>query len=133
MDRRALLRKLNLGDDNSGVCTGPDGWIATPDGKPIESLDPTTGEVLGRVIPAGPADYDSVVSSAVEAQRRWALTPAPVRGSVVRDLGEALRRWEEPLGELVSAEMGKIRAEGIGEVREMIDICDFAVGLSRQL
>ncbi|HEC08567.1 MAG TPA: aldehyde dehydrogenase family protein [Acidimicrobiales bacterium] len=133
MDRRPLLRKLNLQDDNSGVCTGPGEWVAAPDGRPIESLDPTTGEVLGRVIPAGPADYDRVVTTAMAAQREWAVTPAPVRGSVIRDLGEALRRCEEPLGELVSAEMGKIRAEGIGEVREMIDICDFAVGLSRQL
>lgn len=129
----ALLEKLNLADVNPGVCTGPDGWINDLNGKPLVSYNPTTGEAIAAVTQATPASYEQAVCAAQKAFINWRMTPAPKRGLVVRDLGNALREYLEPLGEMVTLEMGKIRAEGIGEVQEMIDVCDFAVGLSRQL
>ncbi|MAU00287.1 MAG: aldehyde dehydrogenase family protein [Anaerolineaceae bacterium] len=129
---KAILEKLQINSENQGVCTGPDGWIAS-DTKPIVSLNPTTGEPIASVLPATAVSYNSAVDTAQSTFQTWRSTPAPQRGQLVRDLGNALRDNLEPLGELVSLEMGKIRAEGIGEVQEMIDICDFAVGLSRQL
>jgi aldehyde dehydrogenase (NAD+) len=129
----ALLEKLQLKEVNPGACTGPDRWIADPAGQALVSNNPTTGEPIARVVQATGAAYDQVVGEAVEAFASWRMVPAPKRGEVVRDLGNALRELKEPLGDLVSLEMGKIRAEGHGEVQEMIDVCDFAVGLSRQL
>jgi len=129
----SLLSKLSLESLNPGSCTGPDGWIAEPDGHKLTSFNPTTGEPIATVMLASPAAYDHVATAATAAFRDWRDVPAPRRGEVVRDLGQALRDMKEPLGDLVSLEMGKIRAEGHGEVQEMIDICDFAVGLSRQL
>jgi aldehyde dehydrogenase (NAD+) len=130
---RALLEKLNIQEVNSGACTGPDAWIEEPQGKPLISYNPTTGEPLAKVIQASPASYAKVIDAAQDAFLIWRKLPAPKRGQVIRDLGNALRELKEPLGDLVSLEMGKIQAEGQGEVQEMIDICDFAVGLSRQL
>jgi aldehyde dehydrogenase (NAD+) len=129
----ALLSKLSLHPLNPGACTGPDGWIHEPEGHKLTSFNPTTGEPIATVMLASPAAYDQVASAAVAAFRAWREVPAPKRGEVVRDVGAALRAFKEPLGDLVSLEMGKIRAEGHGEVQEMIDICDFATGLSRQL
>jgi len=129
----ALLSKLSLEPVNPGACTGPDGWIHEPDGHQLTSFNPTTGDPIATVVLTSPAAYDRVVTAATSAFRTWREVPAPKRGEVVRDLGIALREYKEPLGDLVSLEMGKIRAEGHGEVQEMIDICDFAVGLSRQL
>ena len=129
---KALLEKLHLQPTNAGVCTGPDGWIESS-APPITSYNPTTGEPIAAVIPADAAAYDAAASAAREAFAAWRSVPAPKRGEVVRDIGAILREYREPLGELVALEMGKIRVEGIGEVQEMIDICDFAVGLSRQL
>jgi aldehyde dehydrogenase (NAD+) len=129
----SLLAKLGLQEQNPGACHGPDGWIADPAGKTLASLDPTTGEPIATVQQATPDAYERVVSAAAAAFLGWRMVPAPKRGEVVRDLGNALRALKEPLGDLVGLEMGKIRAEGHGEVQEMIDICDFAVGLSRQL
>ena len=129
----ALLEKLNLSDINLGACTGPDGWISDPQGDKLVSYNPTTGEAIGSVIQATATAYDQVVDTTQKAFKTWRMLPAPKRGLVVRDLGMALRDSLEPLGEMVTLEMGKIRAEGIGEVQEMIDICDFALGLSRQL
>jgi aldehyde dehydrogenase (NAD+) len=129
----ALLAKLQIEDVNPGACTGPDGWITDPKGKEVVSCNPTTGEPIARVVQAGTDAYERVVAAAAERFKTWRMVPAPKRGEVVRDLGNALRDMKEPLGDLVSLEMGKIRAEGHGEVQEMIDICDFAVGLSRQL
>ena len=129
---KALLEKLHLQPTNAGVCTGPDGWIESS-APPITSYNPTTGEPIAAVIPADAAAYDAAVSAAREAFAVWRSVPAPKRGEVVRDIGAILREYRESLGELVALEMGKIRVEGIGEVQEMIDICDFAVGLSRQL
>ncbi len=128
----SILDKLNLQDVNSGVCTGPDGWLKS-NANPIISYNPTNGEPIAAVVPATPETVDQVVNAAQAAFYTWREAPAPRRGLVVRDLGNALRELAEPLGELVTLEMGKIRAEGLGEVQEMIDICDFAVGLSRQL
>jgi aldehyde dehydrogenase (NAD+) len=129
----ALLDTLGLRPVNPGACTGPDGWISEPDGHQLTSLDPTTGEPIATVMLASPAAYEQVAAAATGAFRTWREVPAPKRGEIVRDLGAALRARKEPLGDLVALEMGKIRAEGHGEVQEMIDICDFATGLSRQL
>jgi aldehyde dehydrogenase (NAD+) len=129
----SLLDKLQLKELNPGACHGPDAWIADPAGKALVSNNPTTGEPIARVLQATPEAYESVLAAAEKAFVSWRMLPAPKRGEVVRDLGNALRELKEPLGDLVSLEMGKIRAEGHGEVQEMIDICDFAVGLSRQL
>ncbi len=128
----ALLEKLQISAVNPGTCLGPDGWIDSG-GEAITSFNPTTGEPIAQVIAASAESYDQAVVSAESAFQTWRTMPAPKRGLVVRDLGNATRELLEPLGELISLEMGKIRAEGIGEVQEMIDICDFAVGLSRQL
>lgn len=130
---KALLDKLGVKDVNPGACTGPDGWIEDPKGKELVSYNPTTGEPIAKVIQATESTYDAVVRKAVDAFKAWRSVPAPKRGQVIRDLGDALRDFKEPLGELVTLEMGKIKVEGTGEVQEMIDICDFAVGLSRQL
>ncbi len=129
---KTLLEKLHLEATNAGVCTGPSAWIESG-APPITSYNPTTGEPIAAVIPADAGAYDAAVSAARQAFAAWRSVPAPKRGEVVRDLGAILRDYREPLGELVALEMGKIRVEGIGEVQEMIDICDFAVGLSRQL
>ncbi len=129
----ALLDALGLSPMNPGVCTGPDGWISEPEGHKLTSFNPTTGEPIATVMLASPAAYERVAAAATEAFSTWREVPAPKRGEIVRDLGEALRAMKEPLGDLVALEMGKIRAEGHGEVQEMIDICDFATGLSRQL
>jgi aldehyde dehydrogenase (NAD+) len=130
---KALFEKLNIQEVNPGACSGPEDWIEDPNGKPLISYNPTTGEPLAKVIQATPSTYEKVIRFAQSAFMTWRSLPAPKRGQVVRDLGDALRELKEPLGDLVSLEMGKIRAEGHGEVQEMIDICDFAVGLSRQL
>ena len=129
----AILDKLGLADVNPGACTGPDGWLDDGRGELLVSRNPTTGEPIAAVRQATDDTYERVIDAASAAFASWRMTPAPKRGAVVRDLGEALRELKEPLGDLVTLEMGKIRAEGLGEVQEMIDICDFAVGLSRQL
>ncbi len=127
-----LLDRLGLGDGAPGVSHGPDSWILTGE-APLVSLNPTTGEPIASVVPGDADALEKVVVAASESFRSFRELPAPKRGEMVRDLGEALREDKEPLGDLISLEMGKIRAEGHGEVQEMIDICDFAVGLSRQL
>ncbi len=128
-----LLEKLNIQPVNAGACIGPDGWIKDPKGKELVSYNPTTGEALATILQATPETYEKVASAAQQAFLKWRTVPAPKRGQVVRDLGDALRELKEPLGDLVTVEMGKIRAEGCGEVQEMIDICDLAVGQSRML
>ncbi len=128
-----LLEKLNVQPVNAGACTGPGNWLMDSKGKELISYNPTTGEALATVIQATSESYEKVASAAQEAFREWRAVPAPKRGEVVHDLGNALRELKEPLGDLVTLEMGKIRAEGHGEVQEMIDICDFAVGQSRML
>ena len=129
----ALLDKLGIKDVNPGACHGIDAWIEDPRGEKLVSYNPTTGEAIASIVQATPEAYRKVASFAHDTFHSWRNVPAPKRGLVVRDLAEALREYKEPLGELVSLEMGKIKPEGLGEVQEMIDISDFAVGLSRQL
>ena len=128
---KSLLDKLHLSDLNPGAC-GASGW-SDGGSETLVSLNPSTGEPIASVRLCDTAAYDAVVDDAVAAFAGWRERPAPKRGDLVRDLAAVLREFKEPLGDLVSLEMGKIRAEGHGEVQEMIDICDFAVGLSRQL
>ena len=130
---KALLSKLQLEPVNAGACHGPEAWIRDPKGSELTSYNPTTGEPIAKVIQATPSAYERVAAAAQQAFLTWREVPAPKRGLLVRDLGQALREMKEPLGDLVTLEMGKLRAEGHGEVQEMIDIADFAVGLSRQL
>ncbi len=130
---KALLEKLHLKDVNPGACTGPVGWIEDEGGTALVSYNPATGEPIAKVVQATGRTYEAVLRKAVKAFETWRTVPAPKRGLVVRDLGAALREAKEALGELVTVEMGKIKAEGMGEVQEMIDICEFATGLSRQL
>ncbi|MBD3335201.1 MAG: aldehyde dehydrogenase family protein [Candidatus Eisenbacteria bacterium] len=126
-----LLRSFGLKPEESGACFGT--WIEKPKGGEIVSLNPSTGEPLGKVLQASEDDYETIVNKAQEAFQTWRMMPAPHRGEIVRQLGNALRERKKELGALVSLEMGKIRAEGEGEVQEAIDMADFAVGLSRQL
>jgi aldehyde dehydrogenase (NAD+) len=130
---KELLEKLQIKDVNIGACAGEGQWFEDAQGPELISYNPATGEPIAKVIQTTERTYEKVISQAAETFKSWSLMPAPQRGQVIRDLGEALRELKEPLGELVTVEMGKIKAEGIGEVQEMIDICDFAVGLSRQL
>ena len=128
--RRDVLARLEIEGLQSGACTGD--WLATK-GEALVSVDPTTGEVLGTVRAATIADAEVVLARSSAAFESWRMRPAPLRGEVVRALGNALRDHKDDLGALISLEAGKIKSEGLGEVQEMIDICDFAVGLSRQL
>ncbi len=130
---KAILEKLDIKDVNAGACAGPESWIEDPGGKELVSQNPTTGQPIAKVLQATEKTYENVMAKTVASFRSWRMMPAPKRGEIVRNLGQALREVKEPLGELVSLEMGKIKAEAVGEVQEMIDICDFAVGLSRQL
>jgi aldehyde dehydrogenase (NAD+) len=123
--------EFGIEQSNIGACTGE--WLVADDMHELVSLNPSDGQPIASVIQADELVYDKVVTTAQENFKTWRMMPAPVRGEVVRDLGNELRRAKEPLGQLVSLEMGKILSEGLGEVQEMIDMCDFAVGLSRQL
>lgn len=126
-----LLRRLGIEDVNSGVYCGE--WVQEPQGEEIVSSNPSNGEPIARVKTAGRADYDRVVERAQEAFRTWRMVPPPERGEMVRELGLLLRERQDDLGLLVTLEVGKIKSEGAGEVQEMIDMADFATGLSRQL
>jgi aldehyde dehydrogenase (NAD+) len=126
-----FLSTLKIDAVNKGVSTGIQ-WI-TSKGEIIDSFSPVDGKKIGSVIAADKESYELVIKKAEEAFKTWRLVPAPKRGEIVRQIGDALRQNKEPLGKLVSYEMGKSLQEGLGEVQEMIDICDFAVGLSRQL
>ena len=130
MNRDSIFSALGLEDSNPGAFAG--GWLDTG-GTDLAVENPTTGEQIGSVVRASLDDYEQVVASAAETFQAWRTLPAPERGHYVRALGNLLREHKEPLGALIALEMGKIKAEGEGEVQEMIDICDFAVGLSRQL
>ena len=130
MTRDQIFAALGLDDVNPGAYAG--GWIE-PSGDEINSINPATEEPIAAVKQASLDDYERVVASAEDTFKEWRMLPAPKRGEYVRLLADALRRYKEPLGALVALEMGKIQAEGEGEVQEMIDVADFAVGLSRQL
>src|SRR5690554_783962 len=124
------LNQLGIKELNEGTSTGSQ-WFAN--GDIIESYSPVNGELIGKVKTSTKDDYEKVMQKATEAFKSWRLVPAPKRGEIVRQVGEALREKKDALGKLVSYEMGKSFQEGLGEVQEMIDICDYAVGLSRQL
>ncbi len=124
------LRALGIQDTNQGTYTGR--WIES-NGTVYESFTPVDGSKIATVKGTSKGNYEEVVATAQKAFETWRMWPAPKRGEVVRQIGEALREKKEDLGKLVSYEMGKSYQEGLGEVQEMIDICDFAVGLSRQL
>ena len=124
------LQELGIQEINYGTSTGND-WL--PGTSLIASHTPVDGSLIAKVTTTTPEEYEQVIQKASEAFKTWRLMPAPKRGEIVRQFGDELRRLKEPLGKLVSYEMGKSYQEGLGEVQEMIDICDFAVGLSRQL
>lgn len=128
---KKVLKALNIKAINNGVSTGLENWAGG--GKVLSSYSPVDGALIGKVRQATYDDYEKVINKAEEAYKIWREVPAPKRGEIVRQMGEALRANKDNLGRLVSYEMGKSLQEGWGEVQEMIDICDFAVGLSRQL
>ena len=128
---KKILNGCGIDTQNSGAFHGE--WLKDACGTVLPVISPIDGKTIARVKQAGAADYEKVVGNAVEAFHVWQKIPAPKRGEIVRQIGLELRKYKKVLGQLVSLEMGKIVAEGEGEVQEMIDICDFAVGLSRQL
>ena len=128
-----LLKKCGISNTNYGSCIGGKDWSSTESSGKNESINPSNEKVLASVFEANEDDYENVVKEAQSAFADWRKVPAPVRGNLVREMGNALRDKKDELGRLVSLEMGKIKEEGIGEVQEMIDIADFAVGQSRML
>ena len=128
-----FLKKLGIEQENYGASLGPGHWSKTVDSGKIESENPTSGEIIASVYQCSIDDYTSIVKNSLEAFTEWRTVPAPERGQLIREMGNALRDYKDPLGSLVALEMGKIKAEGDGEVQEMIDIADFAVGQSRML
>ena len=131
IDMKQVLNTLGIDKINNGASTGLK-WMETT-GEIIDSNSPVDGELIASVKSADKNDYENVIKKSQEAFVEWRQMPAPKRGEIVRQLAERLRHYKDPLGQLVSYEMGKSLQEGLGEVQEMIDICDFAVGLSRQL
>jgi len=131
VDIQEILEELGIEQLNRGASTGSY-WFSTR-GEQIDSYSPVDGKLIASVTAASETDYEAVILKAQEAFKVWRQIPAPKRGDIVRQLADKLRDYKEPLGKLVSYEMGKSLQEGLGEVQEMIDICDFAVGLSRQL
>ena len=127
---KEILQALNIEGNNAGTSTGSQWFSST---NTIASFSPVDGCQIGAVSETTAEQYENVMSTASEAFKTWRILPAPQRGEIVRQFGERLRELKDPLGKLVSYEMGKSLQEGLGEVQEMIDICDFAVGLSRQL
>lgn len=128
-----ILQALGLADSNSGTYLGNGEWSTTADAGVLEPINPSNNEVIARVQSSSEADYELIMQRAQAAFKVWRTTPAPRRGEAVRLCGEALRQHKDALGSLVALEMGKIKPEGDGEVQEMIDIADFAVGQSRML
>ena len=128
-----FLKKLGIEQENYGASLGPGHWSRTVDSGKIESENPTNGKIIASVYQCSLNDYTGIVKNSLEAFIEWRTVPAPERGQLIREIGNALRDYKDPLGSLVALEMGKIKAEGDGEVQEMIDIADFAVGQSRML
>jgi len=129
-DIKSVLDKLGVKDVNNGTSTGSKSYGS---GEMITSNSPVDGEFIGKVSTTTPEEFEKVIETAKDVFKQFRTIPAPKRGELVRQFGDRLRELKQPLGELVSYEMGKSLQEGLGEVQEMIDICDFAVGLSRQL
>ena len=128
-----LLKQCGLNQNNFGSCVGGMDWITTDSAGKNISYNPTNESIIANVFEASEADYENIVTEACTAFKEWRKVPAPIRGDLVRKMGNALREKKDALGSLVSLEMGKIKEEGNGEVQEMIDIADFAVGQSRML
>jgi aldehyde dehydrogenase (NAD+) len=128
-----ILKGLGLSAVNAGGSIGVGWWAKGDGGRSFGSVNPATGDVIAQVQPCSSDDYESIVRHAIESFEHWRLVPAPRRGELVRQIGVALREKKDLLGSLVSLEVGKIKAEGDGEVQEMIDMADFAVGQSRML
>ncbi|NNG27564.1 MAG: aldehyde dehydrogenase family protein, partial [Ignavibacteriaceae bacterium] len=127
-----FLKTLGIKDKNFGSSTGTK-WIGSTTEDELKISSPTNREYIASVYQASQEDYEKLIATAEEAYKIWRTVPAPGRGEIVRQIGLKLREYKEPLGTIVSYEMGKSLQEGFGEVQEMIDICDFAVGQSRQL
>ncbi len=127
-----FLKNLGIKEKNFGSSTGLK-WNETTSEGELKIYSPATGEYIASVYQASDADYENVIKTAEEAFKYWRKVPAPKRGEIVRQIGDKLRKYKQDLGQLVSFEMGKSLQEGLGEVQEMVDICDFAVGQSRQL
>jgi len=132
-DKYPFLEELGISEINSGACAGPDDWNPTKGRDVLDVVTPIDGSVVAKVALTSEQDYDHVLAAAHKSFLEWRKIPAPWRGQIVRQFGDEVRRLKEPLGRLITLEMGKIVAEGTGEVQEVIDIADFAVGLSRQL
>src|SRR6187399_1609963 len=133
VDVAGILKRLGIDSINPGAWSGNSGWSRDVAGAAIASINPATGDTIAEVRSATITDYEAVMRASVEAAAAWRSVPAPRRGEAVRLLGDALRAVKDDLGALVTLENGKIKAEGLGEVQEMIDIADFAVGQSRML
>ena len=128
-----LLNKLNIEETNFGACIGGAEWLDTGDLSKNISVNPATNQEIASVYESDKNHYETVIKAAKNSFIEWRSVPAPVRGQLVREMADALRDKKDELGSLVSLEMGKIKQEGDGEVQEMIDIADFAVGQSRML
>ncbi|HEO64261.1 MAG TPA: aldehyde dehydrogenase family protein, partial [Spirochaetes bacterium] len=126
-----ILKDLGIEKVNSGVYAGK--WLSQSGAKELISVNPANGQEIARVLMGSESDYEKVITQASDIFNDWKRMPAPARGEIIRQIGNELRQHKKILGQLVSMEMGKILAEGEGEVQEMIDVADFAVGLSRQL
>jgi len=130
---KKILKSLGIEENNYGACVGAGSWSSTTDAGVLNSVNPASEDMIANVYQCSENDYEHVIAESKSAFKEWRMVPAPIRGQLVREMGEELRRKKDLLGSLVSLEMGKIKAEGDGEVQEMIDIADFSVGLSRQL
>ena len=128
---KELLEILHIKEKNPGGCTGQE-WLEGK-GDLLQSISPIDGKVIASISQVNESEYEVIIQKSQEAFKVWRMIPAPKRGEIVRQMALKLREYKKPLGQLVTLEMGKIVAEGEGEVQEMIDIADFAVGLSRQL
>ena len=128
-----ILNALGIKDVNYGSCSGNGKWSTNEEGGLLESYNPANGELIAKVYQATENDYETIVAESDAAFQSFRKVPAPIRGQLVREMGDALREKKDVLGSLVAMEMGKIKQEGDGEVQEMIDIADFAVGQSRML
>ena len=128
-----IIKELGIKEINIGACIGGDRWLDNSSSEYIESFNPTNSELLGKIKLCSSENYEDVMLASNEAGKEWRKVPAPIRGQLILEMANKLREKKDLLGSLVSLEMGKIKTEGDGEVQEMIDIADFAVGLSRQL
>ena len=128
-----ILENLSISEHSYGSCVGGEGWIKNTEDGVIDSINPSNGEKIASVYKCSESDYEKVIDASNKAFLDWRKVPAPIRGQLIFEMGNELRKNKDALGSLVALEMGKIKAEGDGEVQEMIDIADFAVGLSRQL